>query len=91
MNYNIYLSPTAQEDLQYFKSTGQISIINKIKKIIIELQEHPYSGTGKPERLKYDLSGMCSRRINSEHRIVYQVIDEKSVVNILSVKGHYEK
>ena len=91
MNYNIYLSPTAQEDLQYFKSTGKISIINKIKKIIIELQEHPYSGTGKPERLKYDLSGMCSRRINSEHRIVYQVIDEKSVVNILSVKGHYEK
>ena len=85
------MSPTAQEDLQYFKSTGQISIINKIKKIIIELQEHPYSGTGKPERLKYDLSGMCSRRINSEHRIVYQVIDEKSVVNILSVKGHYEK
>nr|WP_240471877.1 Txe/YoeB family addiction module toxin [Flavobacterium aquatile] len=55
------------------------------------MKKHPYSGIGKPEALKYELSGKWSRRINSEHRIVYQVINENiiDILEILTLKGHY--
>jgi toxin YoeB len=55
--------------------------------LLEELTEHPFDGTGKPELLKYELAGLWSRRINQEHRLVYQVFDD--VVVILSAKGHY--
>lgn len=54
-----------------------------------ELTEHPFKGTGKPELLKHSLIGCWSRRVNKEHRLIYEVIDDK--VLILSAKGHYEK
>jgi toxin YoeB len=53
-----------------------------------ELTDHPFTGTGKPEPLRYDLSGLWSRRINREHRLVYEV--EDNIVVVLSAKGHYE-
>jgi toxin YoeB len=53
-----------------------------------EISEHPYTGTGKPEQLKHSLRGTWSRRINFEHRLVYEVID--STIFILSVRGHYK-
>jgi len=52
-----------------------------------ELAEHPFTGTGKPEPLKHDLSGMWSRRINGEHRLVYEIEDD--TVFFYSAKGHY--
>ncbi|MES2112102.1 MAG: Txe/YoeB family addiction module toxin [Bacteroidota bacterium] len=53
-----------------------------------DLAEHPESGIGKPEQLKYHFSGMWSRRINLEHRIVYEIIGD--VVIIHSAMGqHY--
>ena len=53
-----------------------------------ELAQHPFTGTGKPEPLKHEFSGCWSRRINREHRLVYEVSD--NIVSILSAKGHYE-
>ncbi|MGH2642395.1 MAG: Txe/YoeB family addiction module toxin [Chitinophagaceae bacterium] len=53
-----------------------------------ELTEHPFTGTGKPEPLKHTLTGMWPRRINKEHRLVYEV--KGTTVFILSAKGHYE-
>lgn len=53
-----------------------------------ELAQHPFTGIGKPEPLKHAFSGYWSRRINREHRLVYEVSD--SIVSILSAKGHYE-
>ena len=66
--------------------------MNKISALIIDIQKHPFEGIGKPEPLKYQLTGKQSRRINQEHRIIYQVIDENTIeiLNILSLKGHYE-
>ena len=55
--------------------------------LLNELSEHPFEGTGKPEALKHQLSGMWSRRINQEHRIVYEVIGD--IIFIYSLKGHY--
>ncbi|MDR0510227.1 MAG: Txe/YoeB family addiction module toxin, partial [Rikenellaceae bacterium] len=70
--YELVLSNTATEDLRHFKR-HDVRCYKKALSLLRELIEHPYTGTGKPERLKYELSGSWSRRINSEHRIVYTV------------------
>lgn len=79
----------AQEELKDFKRSGQIGIVNKIANLLKELQEHPRTGTGKPEALKYDLSGYWSRRITQEHRMIYKIVDSAVIVEIVSYKGHY--
>jgi toxin YoeB len=60
----------------------------KIKKLITDIEREPYDGLGKPEPLKYGLSGYWSRRIDEEHRLVYKV--ENDTIVIVSCKGHYE-
>jgi Txe/YoeB family toxin of toxin-antitoxin system len=52
-----------------------------------------FSGLGKPEPLKHQLSGLWSRRINKEHRIIYEVFENErdKTINVLSLKGHYER
>jgi toxin YoeB len=62
---------------------------NKIKKMLIEITQNPYRGTGKPEALKYNLQGLWSRRINQEDRMIYKVEEECVKVLIISLKGHY--
>ncbi len=66
--------------------------MNKITALIENIQLHPFEGIGKPEQLKPQLSGRCSRRINQEHRIIYKVTEENTIeiLDILSLKGHYE-
>jgi toxin YoeB len=64
------------------------AIAKKIKKLITDIEREPYDGMGKPEPLKYGLSGYWSRRINEEHRLTYKV--ENDTIVILSCKGHYE-
>ncbi|MDR7208482.1 Txe/YoeB family addiction module toxin [Flavobacterium piscis] len=66
--------------------------MNKITALIEDIQLHPFEGIGKPEPLKYELSGKWSRRINQEHRIIYKVTEEDTIeiLDILSLKGHYE-
>ena len=59
----------------------------KIIKLIREVQRHPFEGTGQPEPLKHELSGCWSRRIDQEHRLVYEVLDNK--IRILSCRFHY--
>lgn len=77
----------AGEDLNYWKMTGNQTILKKIRSLIESIMESPFEGIGKPELLKYNLSGCWSRRINHEHRIVYRVIGD--TIEILSLKGHY--
>lgn len=54
-----------------------------------DIVEHPYYGIGKPESLRYELTGKWSRRINDEHRIVYEVDEVNNEVNVISLFGHY--
>ena len=86
----VIYSEIAQEDILYWKKSGDKIIQNKIQKLIIAIQENPTEGIGKPEQLKHNLSGYWSRRINQEHRIVYG-IKENNTIEIQSLKGHYLK
>jgi toxin YoeB len=87
----VIYSPKAIEDLKYWKKTGNKAIQKKITNLIQAIQENPYEGIGKPEPLRYNLSGAWSRRINHEHRLVYEVNERNEIIilDILSLKGHY--
>lgn len=90
MGYVLKYSTTAKKDLAKHVKSGNKALISKISKILKELKNTPYKGIGKPERLKYDLSGYWSRRLNQEHRIVYKVEENIVTVIIVSAMGHYE-
>ena len=62
-------------------------ILNRINQLIKDIQRTPFYGLGNPEPLKYDLSGFWSRRIDREHRLVYQVFEQE--ILIYSCKYHY--
>ena len=81
----------AEKDREYWKRSGNKVIMNRITAFLKDISEHPYTGIGKPEPLKYELAGYWSRRINSEHRIIYSVHDEIVTVYILSMRYHYAK
>ncbi len=59
----------------------------RIVRLIKEVQRTPFEGTGKPEPLKHELKGCWSRRITKEHRLVYEVTEEK--IRILACRYHY--
>lgn len=84
----VIFTPQAAEDLRYWSRTGNKIIQNKIEQLIVAIKNNPFEGIGKPEPLKHELSGSWSRRINREHRIVYEVYDKNKIV-IQSLKGHY--
>ena len=88
----IDFSEKAKSDLDFWRKSGNKKILNKIYSLIEDIQFHPFEGIGKPEALKYDLQGFWSRRIDREHRIIYHVTNENTIeiLNILSLKGHYE-
>lgn len=88
---NLEFKEGALKEWNAFKRYGNKPLLTKIKKLLKELEEHPETGTGKVEQLKGDLSGMWSRRINSEHRMIYKIDYERGIVCVLSLKGHYEK
>lgn len=65
--------------------------MNRITALLKDIAEHPYTGIGKPEPLKYELTGYWSRRINAEHRIIYSVDEDIITVYVLSMRYHYSK
>ena len=74
-------------DIKFWKKSGNKAIQNKINQLITAILDDPYNGIGKPEALKYEFSGKWYRRINEEHRIIYELI--ANVLYIYSLKGHY--
>jgi len=90
MSYTLKLTPNAIEDIEYLKKAGDKATLRKLGVLLEELTEHPRTGTGQPEELKYNFTGCWSRRINSKHRLVYRIVDEQVVVIILYASGHYK-
>jgi toxin YoeB len=88
----IVFSTKAKNDLAFWDKSGNKKILKKISELLRAIQENPFEGIGKPEPLKYNLTGVWSRRIDQEHRLIYEVIDENTIeiLNIISLKGHYE-
>lgn len=90
MSYQIAFTDKALDGIEKLKKSGNKPVLKKIRKLLDELTDHPYTGTGQPEQLKYDLAGFWSRRINQEHRLVYAVDEKTITVTIISAKGHYQ-
>jgi toxin YoeB len=88
MSYTLQLDKSAQKQLDKLEKNKKL--LAKILIILDEIIEDPYSKAHKFERLKYNLSGFCSKRIDQKNRIVYQVIDEQVLVFVISIVGHYE-
>lgn len=77
----------AQEDIDFWKKSGNKTIQKRIAKLLESISKTPYSGIGKPEPLKYELQGYWSRRITEEHRLVYTVKDNR--IKVISMRFHY--
>jgi toxin YoeB len=83
----IIFSKNAWEDYVSWQ-TADKKILKKINELIKDIMRTPYEGIGKPEPLKYDLAGFWSRRIDIEHRLVYQIHDNE--ILIYSCRFHYD-
>ncbi len=83
----ITFSKNSWEDYLSWQAEDKI-MLRKINELIKDIQRTPFAGKGKPEPLKYDLAGFWSRRINREHRLVYQVAGNE--ILIYSCRYHYE-
>ena len=83
--------PRAEEDLEYWKQTGNKRIMKRISDLLADILEHPFSGIGKPEPLKGEQHGLWSRRITDEHRLVYSISSGRVYVYVLSMRFHYSK
>lgn len=82
----IQFAEEAWKDFEWFLDNDK-QIFKRIRKLLKDMLRNPEEGIGKPERLRFQLSGCLSRRINDEHRLVYQV--EKDVIIIISCRYHY--
>lgn len=85
---NITFSKNAWEEYLFWQKTDK-RILKKINALLKEISHTPFEGKGKPEALKYDLSGFWSRRIEGEHRLVYQY--ETATILVYSCRYHYQK
>ncbi|GGW82772.1 Txe/YoeB family addiction module toxin [Streptomyces lomondensis] len=83
---SVHFDPAGWEDFLFWLDSDR-AMARRITRLIAEIQRTPFTGIGKPEPLKGDLSGYWSRRIDDEHRLVYRV-DEKEV-KILKARYHY--
>ncbi len=82
----LIFADTAWEDYLYWQATDKKQL-KRTNNLIKDIQRTPFEGIGKPESLKFNLSGFWSRRIDEEHRLVYAVTDEE--ILIASCRYHY--
>jgi toxin YoeB len=83
---NITFTPEAWEDYLYWQKYNK-NLLKRINDLIKDILRSPFQGLGKPEPLKYEFQGCWSRRIDQEHRLIYQVQDD--ILTIISVRYHY--
>ncbi|PRY69217.1 Txe/YoeB family addiction module toxin [Halomonas ventosae] len=87
MTWKLVYTRQAQKDARKLASSG---LKPKAQELLALLSEDPYRKPPPFEKLVGDLSGAYSRRINIQHRLVYQVIDDERVVKVLRLWSHYE-
>jgi len=85
--YEIVYTKKAVTDIPRLKFA---KLDSKAKKLIEIIKENPYTSPPPFEKLQGDLFGAYSRRINIKHRLVYEVIDEKKTIKLISLWTHHE-
>jgi toxin YoeB len=87
VSWRIVFTKQAQKDAKKLSATG---LRSKAENLIQILRENPYQVPPPYEKLVGDLAGACSRRINIQHRLVYEIIEEEKTVKIIRMWTHYE-
>ena len=85
--WRVVFTKQAKKDAKKLAAAG---LQNKAENLLDILRENPYRTPPTYEKLLGDLSGACSRRINIQHRLVYQILDNEKVVKIIRMWTHYE-
>ncbi len=83
---NIQFTPEAWEDYLYWQGMDKRTL-KRINELLKDASRTPFDGRGKPEPLRHELRGCWSRRIDQEHRLVYEV--EGDILRVISVRFHY--
>lgn len=83
---SIHFDPGAWEDFLFWLGSDR-TVARRITRLIAEIQRDPFTGIGKPEPLRGELSGYWSRRIDGEHRLIYRA--DQDEVKIIKARYHY--
>jgi toxin YoeB len=86
MSSSISFTSDGWEDYLYWQGHNK-QILKKINQLLKDCQRDPFSGIGKPEQLRHELTGSWSRRITEEHRLVYMIVDDE--LRVLACRYHY--
>jgi len=87
VSWQLLYTKQAQKDARKLASSG---LKDKAKKLLQVIESNPYQNPPPYEKLVGDLSGAYSRRINIQHRLVYEVLEEQKIVKVLRMWTHYE-
>ncbi len=87
MSFQIIYTKHAQKDAQKIAASG---LKNKVQELLIIISESPFQNPPPYEKLVGDLSGAYSRRINIQHRLVYEVLTDAKTIKVLRMWSHYE-
>ena len=87
--YEIEYTEIAKEHIRLLRA-NEPTAFKKVSQLLLELMDHPQTGTGHPEQLKGEPKGRWSRRITKKHRLVYEIHEKQVLVLVLTAYGHYE-
>ena len=88
MIYALDFTEQARKDISVLKKS-EPQAYKKLEKFLAELQEHPTTGTGKPEKLKFNYAGKWSRHVSDKHRLIYEIHEDIVTVVVFSTFQHY--
>ena len=89
MPYLLYYSRQAVNDWDILKKQGNPSLLIRAQRLLDQLRENPYSSYPPYKKLNGELNGLYARRLNIQHRLVYQVFEDPKAVKIVSMWTHY--
>ncbi len=85
--YKLLFSKHAQKDAEKIKKSN---LMGKCKELLTIIAKDPFAPVPPYEKLVGDLNGFYSRRINIQHRLVYEVVEEQKIIKVLRMWSHYE-
>jgi len=85
--YKIKYSQRVKKQVNFIKQSG---LTKKVKQLIEIIKKNPYQSPPSYEKLSGNLIGFYSRRINIQHRLIYEILETEKIVRIISIWSHYE-